>query len=407
MKKFFKFLLLGIFVSKIFIPLVVFANTEGNTIITYDSSLPEITKHKVEFTHDQNGQLQGNTLLYVQEGFPIKFVDVPTPIPEKGYVFDKWINKTNTPPSTVLDWSLEIINKPTTFFASFKKDFTTLNVKDVTIQEGTEWKPEDNFISATDADGKDVNFNDIVVKGAEFVDVNKVGSYSVIFEYGGLTKTVSVIVKSKPIKNYTVTFKSDSGGTLSGKTSQRVAEGSKISSIPVVKSNKGYNFLGWYQGNIKVDPNRVIITKDTVFTAKFTEIKVAMYRLYNPNSGEHFYTASSYERDSLKKSGWRYEGIGWYGPANGNGKPVYRLYNPNAGDHHYTLSSYERDSLKKSGWRYEGVGWYSKGTVPLYRQYNPNAKSGAHNYTTNKFENDMLIKVGWRAEGIGWYALSR
>ncbi|WP_242328044.1 InlB B-repeat-containing protein [Lactococcus lactis] len=330
MKKFFKFLLLGIFVSKIFIPLVVFANTEGNTIITYDSSLPEITKHKVDFTCDQNGQLQGNSHLYVQDGFPIKFVDVPTPIPKKGYVFDKWTNKTNTPPSTVLDWSLEIINKPTTFFASFK-----------------------------------------------------------------------------PIKNYTVTFKSDSGGTLSGKTSQRVAEGSKISSIPVVKSNKGYNFLGWYQGNIKVDPNRVIITKDTVFTAKFTEIKVAMYRLYNPNSGEHFYTASSYERDSLKKSEWRYEGIGWYGPANGNGKPVYRLYNPNAGDHHYTLSSYERDSLKKSGWRYEGVGWYSKGTVPLYRQYNPNAKSGAHNYTTNKFENDMLIKVGWRAEGIGWYALSR
>ena len=25
-----------------------------------------------------------------------------------------------------------------------------------------------------------------------------------------------------------------------------------------------------------------------------------MYRMYNPNSGEHFYTANSYERDNLK-----------------------------------------------------------------------------------------------------------
>jgi hypothetical protein len=86
---------------------------------------------------------------------------------------------------------------------------------------------------------------------------------------------------------------------------------------------------------------------------------------------------------------------------------VYRLYNPNAGDHHYTASTSERDHLKKVGWRYEGIGWYSddaKG-VRVYRQYNPNAKAGAHNYTTSKSENDYLVKVGWRAEGVGWYAV--
>ena len=36
-----------------------------------------------------------------------------------------------------------------------------------------------------------------------------------------------------------------------------------------------------------------------------------MYRLYNPNSGEHFYTANAAERDKVKKAGWRDEGIGW------------------------------------------------------------------------------------------------
>ena len=132
---------------------------------------------------------------------------------------------------------------------------------------------------------------------------------------------------------------------------------------------------------------------------------IAMHRLYNPNSGEHFYTASAQERDYLDKIGWNYEGIGWYAPTEGD--DVYRLYNPNAGDHHYTMSASERDWLVSLGWRYEGVGWKSadKDGVPLYRQYNPNATTGSHNYTTSKSENDHLVSLGWRAEGIGWYGL--
>ncbi len=132
----------------------------------------------------------------------------------------------------------------------------------------------------------------------------------------------------------------------------------------------------------------------------------ALHRLYNPNSGEHFYTASDKERDSLTPLGWRYEGVGWIAPASSK-SPVYRLYNPNAGDHHYTLSAQERDWLVGLGWRYEGVGWYSdddKGT-PVYRQYNPNAVVGTHNFTYSKAENDHLVSLGWRAEGIGWYGV--
>ncbi|MDT2758892.1 C39 family peptidase [Enterococcus xiangfangensis] len=130
---------------------------------------------------------------------------------------------------------------------------------------------------------------------------------------------------------------------------------------------------------------------------------VAMSRLYNPNSGEHFYTANTNERDNLKRVGWRYEGIGWNAPTNGN--PVYRLYNPNVGDHHYTLNANERDNLKRAGWRYEGIAWYSpaKGT-PLYRLYNPNAKTGTHHYTLDTNERDNLKRSGWRYEGIAWNA---
>lgn len=130
-----------------------------------------------------------------------------------------------------------------------------------------------------------------------------------------------------------------------------------------------------------------------------------MYRLYNPNTGEHFYTASLGEAKRVAEAGWRWEGIGWVAPAS-SGTPVYRLYNPNAGDHHYTTSAGERDHLVSLGWRYEGIGWYSDASdaLPVYRQYNPNARAGAHNFTQNRYEDQALARAGWKSEGIGWYA---
>ncbi|EJW93330.1 hypothetical protein EVA_18562, partial [gut metagenome] len=56
-----------------------------------------------------------------------------------------------------------------------------------------------------------------------------------------------------------------------------------------------------------------------------------------------------------------------------------------------------------------GVGWYSadsNNAVPIYRQYNPNAKAGAHNYTSDANENKQLGQIGWQLEGVGWYGLA-
>ncbi|MCR5582135.1 MAG: hypothetical protein K6F70_00750 [Eggerthellaceae bacterium] len=133
---------------------------------------------------------------------------------------------------------------------------------------------------------------------------------------------------------------------------------------------------------------------------------VSMFRMYNPNGGEHFYTASVEERDWLSTLGWKYEGIGWTAPATSDA-PVYRLYNPNGGDHHYTMSAEERDWLRGLGWKYEGIGWYSDDnqTTVLYRAYNPNAVSGSHHYTTSLDEKNHLVSLGWHDEGTAWYGL--
>ena len=40
---------------------------------------------------------------------------------------------------------------------------------------------------------------------------------------------------------------------------------------------------------------------------------IPVYRLYNPNTGEHFYTENEAEYIYLQNVGWNDEGIGWYG----------------------------------------------------------------------------------------------
>jgi hypothetical protein len=134
-----------------------------------------------------------------------------------------------------------------------------------------------------------------------------------------------------------------------------------------------------------------------------------MYRLYNKNNGEHFYTADKAERDKLIKLTWKYEGVAWKAPA--AGVPVYRLYNKYSGEHHYTKNEAERDKLVKLGWKYERIGWYADVNegVQLHRLYNKNAKgqfeAGAHHYTANVAERDKLVKLGWKYEGIGWHGM--
>ena len=143
-----------------------------------------------------------------------------------------------------------------------------------------------------------------------------------------------------------------------------------------------------------------------------TQLSVPVYRLYNPNSGEHLFTTSENECDSLDKNGWDFETIAWYAPTVGD--QVYRLYNPNhpLGDHHYTASEEERDNLIKQGWRLDATAFntVAEGDVPLgapiYSLYNPNAYDlgmATHHLTLSKEEADGLALLGWTNEGAKFY----
>ncbi|MUO35060.1 fibrinogen-binding MSCRAMM adhesin Fss2 [Enterococcus faecalis] len=72
-------------------------------------------------------------------------------------------------------------------------DHSRLQVKDSTIYVGDSWKPEENFISATDKTGQDVPFEKITVSGQ--VDTSKAGVYPIVYSYEGKEETAHVTVK--------------------------------------------------------------------------------------------------------------------------------------------------------------------------------------------------------------------
>lgn len=157
----------------------------------------------------------------------------------------------------------------------------------------------------------------------------------------------------------------------------------------------------------------LVLTGTLLYSANLSKVEAAdyipVYRLYNPNTGEHFYTVNEVEYEKLQKIGWNDEGIGWYGAS--SGEAVYRLYNPNAigGDHYYTKSRGEAEVLVGLGWHIDNEwqpAFYSSGSTNLYVEYNPNAESGAHNYTTNDAEHNSLLSIGWKYGAVAWQVMA-
>ena len=134
---------------------------------------------------------------------------------------------------------------------------------------------------------------------------------------------------------------------------------------------------------------------------------VPMYRLYNQWSGEHLFTLSKDEVDSLTSIGWKYEGVAWQSPSFSL-DPVYRLYNPYSGDHFYTSDWSEYEYLGSIGWNQEGVAFYSASSAtgkPIYRLFNRWLTQGTHLFTTDYDEYQYLGGIGWSQEGTAFYSL--
>ena len=156
-----------------------------------------------------------------------------------------------------------------------------------------------------------------------------------------------------------------------------------------------------YDDNVDGTCNSCGVNRETVEVRQVTH----MLRMYNPYTGEHFYTGSEEEKDNLVAVGWHYEGVAFTFPGN-TGAPVYRLYDPVTGEHLYTMDEEEKATLEAAGWNYEGIAFNSAYDTEAvqHRLHNPYATVGAYHFTYSIEERDNLIAAGWEYQGIGWYS---
>ncbi|MBE9894309.1 LPXTG cell wall anchor domain-containing protein [Enterococcus casseliflavus] len=75
-----------------------------------------------------------------------------------------------------------------------KADQTTVKVHDSELYTGENWTAKDNFDSATDRDGKPVDFEDITVTGK--ADTTQAGKYEVIYSYHGVESKALITVRA-------------------------------------------------------------------------------------------------------------------------------------------------------------------------------------------------------------------
>ena len=146
---------------------------------------------------------------------------------------------------------------------------------------------------------------------------------------------------------------------------------------------------------------------------------VAMQRLYNPNSGEHFYTASEGEKDNLVNAGWNYEGIGWY--AVKEGIPYVKPTATSSGKINVDEFMAAVDNVYKTaeaeGWHYGG----SRTKVPcadkviscdrliaraIYDMGYTDQPAGGYGLSGHGLEN-YLSQIGFTASKNDWSAIRR
>ena len=108
-----------------------------------------------------------------------------------------------------------------------------------------------------------------------------------------------------------------------------------------------------------------IITRGVSYTINVNNPvnNAPLYRFYDVENGDHFYTASASEKNTIIAKWpniYQYEGITYY-VSTTTGTPVYRFYDTKNGSHFFTASATEK-AMVEAKWptiyQYEGVAFY-------------------------------------------------
>ncbi|MDC3080692.1 hypothetical protein OA381_05120 [Rhodospirillaceae bacterium] len=131
------------------------------------------------------------------------------------------------------------------------------------------------------------------------------------------------------------------------------------------------------------------------------DVAQGIYRFFNVETGTHFLTQSTVERDSVINNldAFNFEGPTFKAadPTNPAADSVFRFFNTQTGTHFFTQSTIERDSILENlpqfsfeNEAYKGYTEQVDGSIPLYRFFN--TKTGTHFYTAAEAEKDSIIE---------------
>ncbi len=132
-----------------------------------------------------------------------------------------------------------------------------------------------------------------------------------------------------------------------------------------------------------------------------TDIDRGIYRFFNVDTGTHFLSGSTVERDSVINNldAFNFEGPTFRAadPTNAAADTVFRFFNTQTGTHFFTQSTVERDNILDTlpqfsfeGEAYKGYTEQVDGSIPLYRFFN--TQTGTHFYTAAEAEKDSIIE---------------
>jgi peptidoglycan/xylan/chitin deacetylase (PgdA/CDA1 family) len=135
---------------------------------------------------------------------------------------------------------------------------------------------------------------------------------------------------------------------------------------------------------------------------------IPVTRLYQPATGDHFYTTSASDIAIAESVGFQNDGVGFNAYAtSASGVPVYRLYSPLTEKHFYTTSTSDVTIATGVGYQNDGVAFYedsaaSANNVAVDRMYQP--RDYDHFYTTSASDVSIAKSVGYQDEGAVFYA---
>ena len=284
----------------------------------YQAKLPP-PQYTITFKTDEGGTINNGTddITYTLESGQV-FPEIPNVTSDYGYKFDNWYDSSN---NVVSEWPATVTKNET-----YTAKYNVIPKYMITFNAGSNCTLNGGNKTYTVLENDPFPTVPTIIPNSEYeidgwYDSNNV---KVVSWPKTVTKSETYTAKVTAIPKYTITFKTDGNGTLSGTTSFTLLRGSKFPTVPTNTPNSGYKFDGWYSSTgTKVTSWPNAVTKSETYTAKYIKLKIKWYETTNGINSRYWqsicysngkYVAVAYDSNTFAYST---DGINWTETSNG------------------------------------------------------------------------------------------